>query len=62
MAWSIPRAVRGASGTVTDLAAPAGERQGPVPAFQAQALDVGAGGLEDPRAVFDPSSPWLIAR
>ena len=34
-----------------DLAALAGDRQGPVPAFQAQVLDVSAGGLGDPQAV-----------
>jgi len=33
------------------LAALAGDRQGPVPAFQAQVLDVGAGGLRDPQPV-----------
>jgi hypothetical protein len=34
-----------------DLAALAGDRQGPVPAFQAQLPDVGAGGLRDPQPV-----------
>src|SRR5580693_10205504 len=36
---------------VYHLAALAGDRQGPVPAFQAQVLDVGAGGLRDPQPV-----------
>ncbi len=34
-----------------DLAALAGDGQGPVPAFQAQVLDVGAGGLRHPQPV-----------
>jgi len=34
-----------------DLAALTGDRQGPVPALQAQVLDVCAGGLGDPQAV-----------
>ena len=34
-----------------DLAALAGDRQGPVPAFDAQVLDVSAGGLRDPQPV-----------
>jgi hypothetical protein len=34
-----------------DLAALAGDRQGPVPALQAQVLDVSAGGLRDPQPV-----------
>ena len=34
-----------------DLSALAGDRQGPVPAFQAQVLDVGAGSLRDPKAI-----------
>jgi hypothetical protein len=34
-----------------DLAAFAGDDQGPVPAFDAQDFDVGAGGLGDPQAV-----------
>jgi len=34
-----------------DLAALAGDRQGPVAALEAQVLDVGAGGLGDPQAV-----------
>jgi hypothetical protein len=33
------------------LAALAGDGQGPVPAFQAQVLDAGAGGLRDPQPV-----------
>ena len=34
-----------------DLAALAGDDQGPVPALEAQVLDVGAGGLGGPQAV-----------
>jgi len=34
-----------------DLAALTGDRQGPVPALQAQVLDVGAGGFGDPQPV-----------
>jgi hypothetical protein len=51
VARSIARAVRGASGMVTTLAALAGDGQSPVPAFQAQLLDIGAGGLRDPQPV-----------
>ena len=51
MARSIVRAVRGASGIVTTLAALAGDGQRPVPALEAQVLDVGAGGLRDPQPV-----------
>src|ERR1017187_2642366 len=32
-----------------DLAALAGDRQGPVPAFQPQRFNIGAGGLQDPQ-------------
>jgi hypothetical protein len=45
MARSIARAVRGASGMVTTLPPLSGDGQRPVPAFQAQVLNVGAGGL-----------------
>jgi hypothetical protein len=48
MARSIARAVRGASGTVTTLPPLAGDDQSPVLAFQAQVLDVRAGGLGYP--------------
>src|SRR5260370_41432054 len=34
-----------------DLAALAGDRQGPVPALQAQVLDISAGGLRDPQPI-----------
>src|ERR1035437_6403933 len=34
-----------------DLAALAGDRQGPVPALQAEVLDVSASGLRDPQPV-----------
>src|SRR5271166_4015382 len=34
-----------------DLAALAGDRQGPVPSLQAQLLDIGTGGLRDPQTV-----------
>jgi hypothetical protein len=51
MARSIARAVRGASGMVTTLPPLAGDPERPVPAFQAQLLDVGAGGLGDPQPV-----------
>jgi hypothetical protein len=34
-----------------DLVGPAGDGQGPVPALQAQVLDVGAGSLRDPQPV-----------
>jgi hypothetical protein len=50
MARSIARAVRGASGMVTTLP-PLRDGQCPVPAFQAQVLDVRAGGLRDPQPV-----------
>jgi hypothetical protein len=39
-----------------DLAALAGNRQGPVPALQAQVLDVSAGGLRRPFSPFSASS------
>ena len=51
MARSIARAVRGASGNGDDLAALAQDRQGAVPALEAERLDVGAGGLRDPQPV-----------
>ena len=51
MARSIARAVRGRQRDGDDLAALAGNRQGPVPAFQAQVLDIGAGGLRYPQPV-----------
>jgi hypothetical protein len=41
----------GRQGDGDDLAALAGDDQGPVAAFQAQGLDVGAGGLGDAQAV-----------
>jgi len=50
MARSIARAAR-CQRDGDDLAALAGDGQGPVPAFQAQLLDVGAGGLRDPQPV-----------
>ena len=51
MARSIARDVRGASGMVTTLPHFEGDRQRPVPAFQAQQLDVGAGCFGDPQPV-----------
>ena len=44
-------AVQGANGTVTTLPPLAGDGQGPVPAFQAQPLDVRGGGFQDPQPV-----------
>jgi hypothetical protein len=51
VARSIARAVRGASGIVTTLAALAGDDQGPVAALDAQGLDVGAGGFGNAQPV-----------
>jgi hypothetical protein len=51
MARSIARAVRGASAMGDNLAALAGDGQRPVPALEAQVLDVGAGSLGDPQPV-----------
>src|SRR6185312_1466608 len=50
VARSIARAVR-ARAYGDDVAALAGNRQGPVPALQAQVLDVSAGGLRYPEPV-----------
>jgi hypothetical protein len=50
MARSIARAVRGERDR-DDLAPLAGDDQGPVPALDAQSLDVGAGGLGHPQPV-----------
>jgi len=50
MARSIARAAR-CQRDGDDLAALPGDGQGPVPAFQAQLLDVSAGGLRDPQPV-----------
>jgi hypothetical protein len=50
MARSIARAVRGERDG-DDLAALAGDGQGPVPALRAQVLDVGADGLRYPQPV-----------
>jgi hypothetical protein len=54
------RAVRGASGMVTTLP-PAGNRQGPVPALQAQVLDISTGGLRNPGRLAGSCCPFVLA-